>query len=103
MYNTKRTKWITKIIKTMETTQIIIWIIGGIGAILDCVFLYQMIVKKVNKSTWTLFAIGQMLITPSATINLLTKSGMLWKIIFGLILLSGIIAIIDIASDSKKK
>lgn len=89
----------------METTQVVLWIIGGIGTILAFVALYQILTTKgkTKKSSWSLFAAGQMLVTPYATFNLLTESGMLWKFIFAVVLLSGLIAVFNPASDTKEK
>jgi hypothetical protein len=89
----------------MTTTQAVLWIMGFIGAILACVALYQIITckGKIKRNTWALFATGEMLVTPSATINLLTESGMLWKIIFAAVLLSGLIAVFNLTSNTKEK
>lgn len=86
-------------------TQVVLWIIGGIGTILTCVALSRMFTTKgkIKKSYWAMFATGQMLVTPYATFNLLTESGMLWKFIFVAVLLPGLIAVFNLASDTKEK
>jgi hypothetical protein len=58
---------------------------------------------ETKRSTLALLAAGQMLVTPLATFNLLTESGMLWKFIFAVVLLSGLITVFNLASDTKEK
>jgi len=91
--------------KVMTTTQAILWIIGGIGVILTCVYIYQMFTTKgrTKRSTHALLATGQMLAIPYATVNLLTKSGIQWKLIFVVVILAGVIAIFNLVSDTKEK
>ena len=87
----------------MTTTQVVLWIMGAIGAILDCVALFKMFTTKAEtkRSTWALLAAGQMLVTPYATFNLLTESGMLWKFIFVFVLLPGFIAVHNLSKNEK--
>ena len=86
-------------------TQVVLWIIGGIGTILTCVALFRMFTTKgkIKKSYWAMFATGQMLVTPYATFNLLTESGVMWKIIFVAVLLPGLIAVFNLASYTNEK
>jgi hypothetical protein len=42
-----------------------------------------------------------MLVTPYATFNLLTESGILWKIIFAAVLLSGLYAVCRLTENKK--
>ena len=87
----------------MTTTQVVLWIMGAIGAILACVALFKMFTTKAEtkRSTWALLAAGQMLVTPYATFNLLTESGMLWKFIFVFVLLPGFIAVHNLSKNEK--
>ncbi len=89
----------------MTTTQVVLWIMSGIGTILACIAVFQLWITKgtTKKSTWALLATGQMLVTPYATVNLLTESGILWKFIFVAVLLAGLIAVFNLTSHSKEK
>jgi uncharacterized integral membrane protein len=89
----------------MGTTQVILLIIGITGTILAFLSLYQMVTTKgeIKRSSCVLLATGQMLVSPYATLNLLTESGVQWKIIFVLVLLTGLIAVFNLASNTKKK
>jgi hypothetical protein len=89
----------------MTTTQVVLWIMGAIGAILACIAIFQLWTTKgtTKKSTWALLATGQMLVTPYATVNLFTESGILWKFIFVAVLLAGLIAVFSLTSHSKEK
>ena len=78
-------------------TLTILWVIAVIGTALTGASLFQ------KKQKYTLLAAGQMLVAPVATVNLLTESGILWKIIFATVLLSGLIAVFNLASDTKEK
>ena len=78
-------------------TQTVIWIIAVIGTALACVFVFQ------KKKNYALLAAGQMLVAPYATFNLLTENGMLWKIIFVLVVLAGLIAVYCLAVNQKEK
>lgn len=78
-------------------TLTILWVIAVIGTALTGASIFQ------KKQKYTLLAAGQMLVAPCATVNLLTESGILWKIIFAIVLLSGLIAVFNLASDTKEK
>ncbi len=87
----------------MTTTQVVLWIIAGIGTILAGTAIFQASTTKgeTKKSSFALFAAGQMLVTPYATFNLLTESGILWKIIFAAVLLSGLYAVCRLTENKK--
>lgn len=84
-------------------TQTILWVIAVIGTVLAGVSLFQMFTTKgkTKRSTHALLAAGQMLITPYATFNLLTESGMLWKFVFVFVLLPGLIAVHNLSKNEK--
>ena len=78
-------------------TQTILWVIAVIGTVLAGVSLFQ------KKQKYTLLAAGQMLVAPCATFNLLTESGILWKIIFAVVLLAGLRAVFYLAVNQEEK
>jgi len=78
-------------------TQTVLWIIAVIGTALACVSLFQ------KRKNYALLAAGQMLVAPYATFNLLTESGILWKFIFAVVLLAGLIAVFNLNGNTKKK
>jgi len=86
-------------------TQAVLWVMGAIGTILACITIFKLWTTKgtTKKSTWALLATGQMLVTPYATVNLLTETGILWKVIFVVVLLAGLIAVFNLASYTKEK
>lgn len=87
----------------METTQLILWILAGIGVILAGKALFQVTATKsgVKKGDLALLAAGQMLVSPYATFNLITESGILWKIVFVGVLVPGLIAVYYLANNKK--
>ena len=83
----------------METIRVVLWIMFGIGAILSGPTLFQNATRK----SYALLVAGDMLVIPLATFNLLTENGILWKIMFASVFLSGLIAVFNLASYTKEK
>ena len=87
----------------METTEKILLIIGVIGAVLLAVNVFQIVTKrKTKKSNYGIRAAGNMLILPYATFCVINKDTW-WTVIFVLMLVSSLIAIFNLASDTKEK
>ena len=86
-------------------TQVVLWVMASMGVILAGSSVFQACTTegKTKRSTWALLAAGQMLASPYATYNLLTESGMIWKVIFLTVLVPGIIAVCFLASDKNDK
>lgn len=75
----------------------VLWIIAVIGTVLAGISIFQ------KKQKHALLAAGQMLVAPCATLNLLTDSGILWKIIFVAVLLAGLRAVFCLAVNQEEK
>ena len=58
---------------------------------------------KTKRSAWALLAAAQMLASPYATYNLITESGVIWKVVFLTVLVPGIVAVCFLASDKNYK
>ena len=83
----------------METIRVVLWIMFGIGTILSGPTLFQNATRK----SYALLVAGDMLVIPLATFNLLTENGILWKIMFASVFLSGLSAVFNLASYTKEK
>ena len=87
------------------TTQVVLGILAGIGTILAGLALFHAYYTKwlTKRAAWALLAAGQTLVTPYATFNLLTEIGIMWKFVFAAVLLTGLVAAFNLASNTKEK